>query len=199
MIDNIDDVIESCAEKAGMTISRYLYVYRPTQPANECCMTCKHTCSGCSWGEKLEPVEGWIAEPTRVNINMGRSHRYDDDSFKIYYCPEYEADEERTSFYNDEAASRLFEGIVLSASEGYKKAMDTIQTCRIKLKNSSLSSKELDGITKKYSYALGEMVIDKFLLPKWIISKLRSEAKYIDDKELDAEMASYSPSKNLFW
>lgn len=194
MEKTIDDIIYECADKSGMSMHNYLETYRPTAEANECCMNCKKACGGCSWSKIYAPVPGWVADPTTVYC--GHEHTA---SFKIYYCPEYEADEERTSFYDNEAASRLFEGIVLSASEGYKKAMDAIQTCRIKLKSSSLSNKELDGITKKYSYALGEMVIDKFLLPKWIISKLRSEAKYVDDKELDAEMASYSPSKNLFW
>lgn len=194
MEKTIDDIIYECADKSGMSMTRYLRTYKPIADTNECCMTCKNACGGCEWSKSFEPVSEWVARPTI--ISHGNKHC---NSVKIYYCPEYISDEERASFYDNEAALRLFEGIILSASDGYKKAMDAIQACRIKLKSSNLSDKELSRITNKYSYALRELTIGEFMLPKWIIKKMREDAKYTDDAELNAEMASCPPSKNIFW
>ncbi len=54
------------------------------------CWGCKKAIGGCSWADKLKPVEGWDAEPTIVKDADG-----DFESFLVKTCPEYIPDDKR--------------------------------------------------------------------------------------------------------
>ena len=51
------------------------------------CWTCQKCYGGCSWSERFEPVEGWIATHRiygQTGWNIKRM-----ESYEILYCPEY--------------------------------------------------------------------------------------------------------------
>ena len=46
------------------------------------CWECGKACNrGCNWSDNLEPVEGWIAEPTKISGSI--------DGFLVRDCPEF--------------------------------------------------------------------------------------------------------------
>lgn len=47
------------------------------------CWMCVNATGRCSWSEDLIPVEGWIAEPTKIKITDNQTL----DSFKVLACP----------------------------------------------------------------------------------------------------------------
>lgn len=51
------------------------------------CWNCKNATGGCCWSAKFEPVPGWTAEPTKVNVNNGGERYY--KSFNVTDCPEF--------------------------------------------------------------------------------------------------------------
>lgn len=57
------------------------------------CTTCARAVGFCSWSERLQPVEGWDAEPTKVKHQVGRGSKSADasimESFRIKDCPLY--------------------------------------------------------------------------------------------------------------
>lgn len=69
------------------------------------CWTCTKYIKGCSWSERLEPVEGWIAEkrkyPSYSNTYIIDGRQYvihrnrNSYTYEIQYCPEYEKEPER--------------------------------------------------------------------------------------------------------
>lgn len=54
------------------------------------CWTCAKACGGCCWTQygRFEPVQGWIAEETKLKINGGRNEK----SYLVYTCPEFSPD-----------------------------------------------------------------------------------------------------------
>ena len=56
---------------------------------NQLCWSCGKACGGCNWSARLEPVQGWDAEPCRrVYRDAAIGTRYV-DSYIIRGCPEY--------------------------------------------------------------------------------------------------------------
>ena len=61
------------------------------------CWFCKKaTCSGCSWSNKFEPVEGWNAEPTYITMHSGKCSKNNVkakhkiiNSYTVISCPEF--------------------------------------------------------------------------------------------------------------
>lgn len=55
--------------------------------ADQLCWSCKKACGGCgcSWADKLKPVEGWTAEPAIIRGNGTVI-----DTYSITDCPLYE-------------------------------------------------------------------------------------------------------------
>jgi hypothetical protein len=62
---------------------------RITKKTPTMCWSCANAVpgpeTGCSWSRRFEPVKGWTAMPTKIEINRGRI----DDSFLVLDCPEY--------------------------------------------------------------------------------------------------------------
>ena len=59
------------------------------------CLSCEWACGKdkkCPWSNKFEPVPGWQAKPTKVQIRT-EPLQYT-DSFFVYQCPLYEMDSE---------------------------------------------------------------------------------------------------------
>lgn len=58
------------------------------------CWGCEKAGGKCSWSKKFEPVEGWVAIPTKVLVGRGSKatgrKRIYIDSYDVYSCPEYE-------------------------------------------------------------------------------------------------------------
>lgn len=56
------------------------------------CWDCAKATGGCSWSDRLTPVEGWTAVPRRI-----ASHEIPgmDSSYHVAACPEFVADAER--------------------------------------------------------------------------------------------------------
>ena len=52
------------------------------------CWNCKKATGGCSWSDKLIPVDGWEAIPTRVKMVLDKVV----DSYKVIGCPLFEQD-----------------------------------------------------------------------------------------------------------
>lgn len=53
------------------------------------CWKCGNACTkGCSWAEKLEPVDGWDAAYSPVKTGWGETI----DSYIVFGCPEYKQD-----------------------------------------------------------------------------------------------------------
>lgn len=63
------------------------------------CFDCQKACGGCSWSEinpdtgkpRFQPVEGWTAKPTVVQVECGRKI----EGYHITACPEFVQDEKR--------------------------------------------------------------------------------------------------------
>ena len=51
------------------------------------CWSCRKAVGGCSWSRYFEPVPGWTARPTLVDVSNGGV-----ESFEITACPEFEED-----------------------------------------------------------------------------------------------------------
>ena len=60
------------------------------------CWKCANACGKCSWSDgSFTPVEGWVAEPTKLHGYRGDGGVI--DSFRVIECPLYEDD---TQQYN---------------------------------------------------------------------------------------------------
>ena len=46
-------------------MEEYFRIYKPWEPANNCCFLCKKSIDGCSWSKDAKPVEGWKAAETK--------------------------------------------------------------------------------------------------------------------------------------
>ena len=57
--------------------------------AETLCWSCQRAVKECPWSANFEPVEGWVAEPTKI-----MSSHYPIDSFFVKECPLYEPDQE---------------------------------------------------------------------------------------------------------
>lgn len=65
------------------------------------CWSCKNACGGCSWSKSLKPVEGWVAEETRIVRHYrykkvgtnGKAFR--DKSYRVEACPLYQKEQRR--------------------------------------------------------------------------------------------------------
>ena len=53
------------------------------------CWECEKATGGCSWSDKLIPVEGWEAIPTEVKMTVYSTV----NSYKIVNCPLFSSDE----------------------------------------------------------------------------------------------------------
>lgn len=60
--------------------------YRLGKRDHQPCAECSHFAYGCEWSERLEPVPGWNAIPTKLNNGCGKPT----ESYKIIFCPKYE-------------------------------------------------------------------------------------------------------------
>lgn len=60
---------------------------------DQLCWTCKRAVPnrGCEWADKLKPVKGWYAIPTKIRMCEGKYT----DSYKIISCPKYINDNDR--------------------------------------------------------------------------------------------------------
>lgn len=56
--------------------------------AKTICWDCKKATGGCSWADRLQPVEGWKAEPTEKASFRGEPLK----SFLVKECPEFKRD-----------------------------------------------------------------------------------------------------------
>ena len=68
------------------------------------CWSCTKACGGCSWTElddtgevKFQPVPGWTAIPTKIQIRS-HSNMRNSESYLVLDCPEYEWDGKRLAF-----------------------------------------------------------------------------------------------------
>ena len=87
---------ELCAYKAKFVKMENSRKKAPKRKHNETlCWTCQNACGGCSWSRNLEPVEGWEAKPTRLNIYISEGNEGMDCSYHVINCPQYIPDEER--------------------------------------------------------------------------------------------------------
>ncbi len=51
------------------------------------CWDCERSCAGCSWSRYFEPVVGWKAIPTIVNVRAFKM-----ESFRVVECPLFKRD-----------------------------------------------------------------------------------------------------------
>lgn len=111
--------------------------------ANICCSNCKKCAGGCSWSDRLEPIDGWKAEKTFLDSSVS-----DIQGYKIHYCPEFEdGDPLDDTEMNDEGALRLLERIVELSANEFKvaakeklRAEKQLKTCRVALRKSLLET-----------------------------------------------------------
>lgn len=65
-----------------------------TNKPQSLCWKCAKACGGCSWSDRsFTPVDGWVAEPTKV-----RGHQADGqvmDSYMVHECPLFESDRDQ--------------------------------------------------------------------------------------------------------
>ena len=52
------------------------------------CWDCAKACGGCSWSAELKPVEGWVAEETKVATKADKFL----ESCRVVSCPEFQRD-----------------------------------------------------------------------------------------------------------
>ena len=74
--------------------------YVPVQGSGKAniCFDCKKACGDCSWSEtdpntkkgRFEPVPGWTAEKTVLNVGMNGTNRNFVETYHITACPLFE-------------------------------------------------------------------------------------------------------------
>lgn len=58
------------------------------------CWKCAKACGGCSWSDRsFTPVEGWVAETTKLHGYRGDGGVI--DSYRVIECPQFEDDTQR--------------------------------------------------------------------------------------------------------
>lgn len=55
------------------------------------CVTCHKALGGCSWPDRFEPVDGWVAKKVS-RAHLAGEYSYEIVSYDISYCPEFEPD-----------------------------------------------------------------------------------------------------------
>lgn len=60
--------------------------------SKQICFDCKKAVGGCSWSKNFTPVQGWVAEPTKIRQSGGQEWRHTTASYRIISCPEFEHD-----------------------------------------------------------------------------------------------------------
>ena len=57
------------------------------------CWDCANACGGCSWSSReAQPVDGWDATPTKVNMTINHNHPRYVDSYIVHSCPQFVRD-----------------------------------------------------------------------------------------------------------
>ena len=56
------------------------------------CWTCARACGGCSWSANFQPVKGWTATKTIMNVDRGAYEKRRIKTYKIRACPLYVCD-----------------------------------------------------------------------------------------------------------
>lgn len=80
------------------------------------CAECGKACGGCRWSDKLMPVDGWNAEPSKIYINKHKPV----DSFHVIECPEYVPDRKKNvDHLSIDAAYRLMYAILFAMVRDY--------------------------------------------------------------------------------
>ena len=54
--------------------------------ANTICWHCAKACGGCPWSARSEPIEGWTAEHSLIQMETGRYA----DTYEVIACPQFE-------------------------------------------------------------------------------------------------------------
>ena len=83
-----------------MALSDYLVPIQGSGKAN-ICFDCKKACGGCSWSAvdpdtnklKFEPIPGWTARKTVLNVGSDRFGRNLVETYHITECPLFEKED----------------------------------------------------------------------------------------------------------
>ena len=86
---------KSCRNKVALEKQREKRNQSPKRKRETLCWTCQNACGGCSWSRSFEPVEGWEAKPTKLNIYVKEGNEDLNSSFFVISCPQYIPDEPR--------------------------------------------------------------------------------------------------------
>lgn len=65
-----------CSQKCALMV-------KPPNTKDTLCWDCEKATGGCSWSDKLIPVEGWDAIPTKIKMVIYK----ETDSYKVLNCP----------------------------------------------------------------------------------------------------------------
>ena len=71
---------KTCSKKCRIEATAY-----HCDTKGQMCWRCQNSTGRCSWSRELKPVDGWIAEPTKINNQNGDVY----DSYKILFCPNF--------------------------------------------------------------------------------------------------------------
>jgi hypothetical protein len=75
-----------------MALADYLV---PIQSKANICFDCQKACGRCLWSAKFEPVPGWTAKKTILQVGENRTGKVFHETYHITDCPEFEPDEKR--------------------------------------------------------------------------------------------------------
>ena len=56
------------------------------------CWDCENACAGCAWSRFFKPVPGWMAEQTKIKLNVKNDRQIISSSYRVIDCPEFERD-----------------------------------------------------------------------------------------------------------
>lgn len=86
---------------------------------NTLCEHCGNACNGgCCWTDHFEPVEGWVAQKSKINLN-GLKGKWI-DSFIVVSCPEFIEEEPiEAKDINDEGVILMMEALCKNAVYEY--------------------------------------------------------------------------------
>lgn len=82
----------------GLTASQCLSVERLKKRGGNyknptLCWDCANACGGCSWSSReAQPVDGWDATPTKVNMTIEHNQPRSVDSYIVHSCPQFVRD-----------------------------------------------------------------------------------------------------------
>ena len=164
-----------------LNLGEWEQIYCPTDSSNECCFKCwKSVHSGCNWSKKLKPVKNWI---------VGTNFKEPDQPGKIYYCPEYQSEQDapleiRKMPLDESGCVNLLCAIAKECAEEYREVLLAIKKDRVRYITAQTPKEQREALEKLKSDLTRKDYRDREVFPEHCKS-LQRQVNYNDVPHID--------------